>query len=1666
VRRLLWAKRAAALLGVVVVAVGIWFILQFLQNRPWETTIFVFTPEYTGDDYPAMRNPFALRDEAALRELASNLSSTTRRQTVNVEVIRDFAEIPARRGKANALVVYVSALARRVHDGPAVEIRLMRHLRSPDDPPTAEGDDTIPISSLWESLRGDALAGVPKLVLLNLDRIEPDWRAGFIENFLWCADGSGRTATGSLHEDVQGISNLAVVVAAATGERSWTSRRLGESVFVHFLERGALGEADHRDELNQNDKKAEPMLWATELIPYLHHQTAAWIRDARDPQLRQGPWGIVDGVDAGKSAAKAAVPLFKSVGAGSGNSAASDVDRAAVAASTDLLSGILTDAWSLRDKLRQLSPWDYNPLRWRQAHEFLMQAEACLLEGDDARGQAYASSAAKELETLRSNPPRDAGLQAGSQDSRGASLPSSRGVLQASLSQPWAPRFEAPAALREKALALRDLSDAAASPPLGTLPYVQTLVARADVRRLEAEDALFAANGPDDHARVADLQKQAEEEYQTAQRVAQAVARAQSILALLLAELPDQARWAANRHVDDSAFRGALLDAFHDDYASGGAGEVAAASIIDPATGEAAVEAKILNLFRNTRKLRRALERLGEDAAGKATAEGGGALQKEADSLQKDAESARALHDEIVATLEREASKAPEALGKATSSHRWELRNALQFARFDSRTRAALVRGVIDRENDLDESQLARGAAAGDGEMQPVNANDTADRLTSEINAALWQALWACEVFKLDPTDYEWRSADGKLQMALLKTILDDWEQLYAHRQDHSFDAANFKTAWDLGQNIRQRWRAMRGEIEIACQPSSATSIVDRRRELQRAAFIARLLHGYDAVSLKQNPVEQLRALDIADSHLFLAARLLDGFWVEAKGDPRKAWFAESAAQHLLAAVGGDDSPLAVAGLEPDQCADWLRLKEQPTRLAAAGDKLALELREVDPSGKPVRLTDPTQSQPVTVNVVVPRGSAEADVPAGLPAVRLVGDAAAEKTIAVERLAQAEQRAKSSGRQQLGSARFNLRRAPDSAAEGGEPCGELTFKPVAFYRGRILKDDPSTTFVVDPCRKPARIVEWSPSAGNAAVVSVSGSDQRGIVFVLDCSYSMVDDANTMADGRRRFDHARDALKRCVTTIAQTNPKYRVGLFAYGHRAGRRASNPWYLNDQWKFESDGPEWDFHDDNTRYPAKDSADVMSLVKLNSISDVKQRILDVVDKLSGCGNTPLVAALEYVDVRYVEQRDLNAVVVLTDGFPDEFANPDVGKVKLGEVSRKFKDKGIDVVIVAFRNKLGEGEDQEKWARFQVACNDNEIAFEVAPDGITLGRKLIEATSSRRHVTLKRSDESQIADRALPLDAHTIDPGRYTLAYTGFPNPVDLVVQGGEQWDFFVDWERRAILRKEAIFNRKRSNEGDVAVPAGAGTWWFGCKSFKIDRAAAEPRAELQVGLDHADRGAIVPWPADVCFEVVPRGARADWRPMRMTCRAVSAPTPTWDLTLAEWPVGQGARIAASWSVADSPPEQRVAWSDLQQSSRDKPATREFGAKQRFRAAIHREAGVSRAGGKSLDAIVVRVPLAENDARRAELIRSIEGLRVQFGTEDLDRQFHSQPRVDVVRRFVDDETTCELELLVDSAEVARRAGSERLIVGLTSLESWESLPTTFRLTKPLEVDE
>jgi hypothetical protein len=410
-------------------------------------------------------------------------------------------------------------------------------------------------------------------------------------------------------------------------------------------------------------------------------------------------------------------------------------------------------------------------------------------------------------------------------------------------------------------------------------------------------------------------------------------------------------------------------------------------------------------------------------------------------------------------------------------------------------------------------------------------------------------------------------------------------------------------------------------------------------RQLRAAAAV-----DFDSSEAAANPIVELRRFDLQQLLIWHARRTIEDFWGGvANTSGEESFFARAADKYLQAAAGlGGDLPLAVR----DQLDGMRRLlseridaKRTPLEITAAARPL------IEPAGS------------IEISLAVKPNSTDVQYPQGMAALHVRGGK--------QRLADlAFARSTADGKTFVDLPPARDKPQQLAVTIPGTALPSSMMQAVSYFRGR---EDVSREFPV-PILKGV-VIDYEPHRYEQQKITLLGDrlQQSSIVFILDCSYSMI--AQTRVEGgpnarntMERMELARSALNTMLRELADRNDDgegIRVGVRFMGHRlVWTRHENPppgWKptLKVQTGYSGEKPR------NDETPAHDVEVVHHLGEFDDT--VAGQVRRKLDSVKAWGQTPLFYALSeaLADFDDEDRETRKSIIAITDGKDYQYDPP-----------------------------------------------------------------------------------------------------------------------------------------------------------------------------------------------------------------------------------------------------------------------------------------------------------------------------------------------------------------------------------------------------------------------
>ncbi len=1403
------------------------------------------------------------------------------------------------RNDRHVLVVYLSALW--VPDAQGRVLVIDSRNPRPDDLPGPKQSQSAPQQG-FRSLAAylaQAVGDAPPqntLVLLDLCQLQTDWRIGVLENDIEkeIQDAINSLSRGSQEDDAKDTKtgpakkNLAVICSCSRGEHSWASPHLGngQTAFGFSLREALAGKADE----DHNNR-----LTVYELFRHVGSQTNHWVQQNRDrggqhPVLVTGDKTVayLDPLDNND-------PLnFPILQVGTTDIPDAPVSKSSPPkANLDTLQKLWADRNALQASSNPAPAFQHDPLRWQELTFRLRRAEHWIFWNQPRTASNELDRARTLLKQLTAE--RFPGVRA----------PFARQNIIARLVDPLSTPFSLPetgdkvlcpedhlqdilertrdtrpgetGALATRAVQIRGLAERATSGAFGTLHLVQPTLASADRDRRKAEDLLFVGD-----TTAATAMQSAETQFQQAMQIRSTLYSALLFRNRLHAELPDLARWAASHNVSRPAGHQAIIDNLVDsfdrreEWPSTARAEVLAEKgqqKKDDLNG-APVHFRLLALFEQAHLLDRQLATClavspGEDnPAGPDNVLSAQSLGQLQDLVSGAQTGLARLRD----ALDTEGKR---CLGLPDQPESWrDIQDILRHTNLDAATRRQLVQRSITMSRKLGSDS----ASGGQTKPRPPSSGP-----------GMWHALWAIKILSLghvtdDPS---------------LLAIWNSWRSV-----KEKSDTERPGTLRKLGAEIRQLSLTKRQVVERLADEAKQQDTVDTARAiLLRADRIARSLPASDAVHVLgagTDPALSLRRFQLAELLFAQAGRYVEDFW--------QGWFT-GATEVCIA--GGTSLEVPLFGQRRKELE---KLLEQRTTLAeefSAGTLLKTT------SLNPLRFGIHDEA---TIAVAF---TPSAMAPPGLASLRLDLQPNDKNLLTLQK--QSAHRLSITPTGTPSTARFTLQRNASLKLTAGslQPgCPGLSLKalPGVFYRGHST-NNPSLAVAIDPCPPPVFRVSHAPLNKKTGLVSVAGKSQRqAIMFILDCSLSMSYGLANQDDPNKRWNTATQRLGEVIKGLAKSGDAVKpdIGLIAFGHRVGKTGDTINLNMDYLKAKGATLQPDIAKD----PWKD-IEILSSFRPLTNTHLAKTLKDI-DDLGPYGATPSLAALRIALGEFQKRRSGGIVVLITDGI---YTDPDYNR-KLAAIKAAMQaNPGVSLQAVLFGQTI-ERLLNDPTVDPTIKVKDRQQAldtllesgtghkFHEAPQGAQLATKLATAIAPRPYFILDRSTTNKLprTDRQLGTESPPLRPGNYSIGY-GSVRPIPFAIQGGEKHQF-------DLLRGATLRYRPPSERRHLTLPSGRfatvenGMSLICSESILVPAKDSAHSAVFTLCLVGRDEQDIVSRPREILFDVAPTSestkplARQKSRTTRWEIIA-DRTTPTWKVTVDNWPQKAEATIRALWKSA-----------------------------------------------------------------------------------------------------------------------------------------------------------
>lgn len=1404
--KLIWIFRAKIAFGVLL-TVGLFALIVWMLPRP-TTTPFI-SLVVTDYEYPLPPNAWAYDDVENIRRVLANdgpdrnggetLTTNADRQIAwkadksewinnlkrRVEEaanVRWYETLGRGPGKG-AIIVYLSGLGVVDDNGRACLLMPGK----PDAEAVFDPEQRIPMRDIFHELFYDRDAererlprDVLKFVVLDAGRADQSWELGLPYNAF--VEGLRDTVQNDLP-----VSNLFVLNAADSGQMAWPSPELGGTVFGHFVRRGLQGHADGYA-AGSTVRDRDRFVTVAELFEYVRRQTTQFVADYRGDEQR--PVLIKAGNTSDDALDRQLVEYGESL-----LKVEDPADEKVVAARTERLAQISAKWAEIRkagwDEYAKLAENGIrrHPLAWQRFQHMLLRLERLAVAGS---AEAYQVQYTKDLgkipeliETLkRTNAP--------------AAAPNSIALTRSLLGNVDAATA---AAMDAAAKALDTGNNTIEGAPLAAYP----LRAETAWRWVEGKSRSW----PNEKAKIDP-------------KLLDDIDRIQASI------LPTDKPWSIDAEPVEVHFVRML--AAHRNHVEPLSPQLAAAAIevrnkaeLAGAPADVRVHYHVLpqsNAGDEKRRQADDLLFLG--------------LAKNAEQNDKDYLAASASYDKSI-DLARELAKAYSVRDRALANIPWLLRYHARRLGPDASLvdENAAITDLVNLHQAIknwipnfiakrDATGIYDAAAFKAFSEETVKLAKEFDRLNDKVvntlkerygNNTARDRLRALDALSLPLLQGESRKElhDQVRQLFAVdfkyEELAPDSEEtvtVAAGRADRHIErmdnwpinpalalvgppfpeakSGQKASLAELGKVFRQRLIALEQNINAAGDKPGDLSLPTgfippvTRSEIANVDLESRAVGLYRGKLPKVPPAERLERFDLQRLAIWQFQRTLDDFWgpsptrVDIASGKDKSFF-DVAAHRFEAIARQQNDGLNVPPPDGKFLNDAITKRSIAARnglsptFAEAAQRIQVNPKDASP-------------RPVTHAVTIER-AAEADLPVGKAAYYL-----AEAPDRDEKAATLDPTLEAISGQQVDTDASRL--TFDVAAANSSKLLPYTIKDpgsisrrdmdylrgLVLYRGHRFRHPSETVelvpYIID------REFEYKPPEYGPPVVTIAAVRKpRAVLFVLDCSGSMVNDKGKAVD---RMKNAKIAATAAIKELKSSGGDTMAGLWMYGHRSRYKSATP------------GPDAPIDFIGDGIPVRPPADVEERVKLAMLTDrVQKDITEAIGNANGFGYTPLYLAIHealttgFSTLKNPELYD-RQIVVLTDGenwqykvdpklTPEEIARFVINDSKLAAAldqdranSEKAKISPVRLDVVGYDFSESAPYKEQGWDK----GNRKELVDILEPPGAERRGQLYDITTKPgEETTDKLSELLQTlfgVYRFTIVDTRTNAPARATI--------------------------------------------------------------------------------------------------------------------------------------------------------------------------------------------------------------------------------------------------------------------------------------------------------------
>lgn len=716
-------------------------------------------------------------------------------------------------------------------------------------------------------------------------------------------------------------------------------------------------------------------------------------------------------------------------------------------------------------------------------------------------------------------------------------------------------------------------------------------------------------------------------------------------------------------------------------------------------------------------------------------------------------------------------------------------------------------------------------------------------------------------------------------------------------------------TVRSLLESIRATATAHLAQTQQAAEQAEQSPLpaANVRAGASRADRLVRAAAGLLGRSLWTNPRDepgrQLAELDLRFLLDWQARRALDDFWGSPTGDPPP--YFQTVVRECLTAARDLGRPVGASSGEEK------RLAEQAERLAQA-------------AAQGIQTTSPDLLvDDVDPYLVQTTSAALAEhLPAGVSAfaVRFADGQAVP-------LSRPDQPQTALGRLPVpvtaSAAPEQLRYAIRNQANLSQ---QRSLRASVFYRGHAWRSE----FFVQPAH--GLEIVYEPPRYPAPTVTVFGQarQQASVVFILDCSGSMMRRLGGVETQGRLIDLARDTLEAILLRLVGPDDPFRVGVLVYGHRCGWNPAPG--RHSELVLPDPARPGQFAPAPSDFALHPNSDVESVLPLGAFSDRIRRQLETrLDALPAMGQTPLYLAViqAIAAVRQEPPENRLHVVAITDGFNDQTSGgpPDARKYRtdVEDVLSTLGSRRVQLDIVGFDLVAKTPNEQASEKDVKALAARTGGAFHSAADPSSLLKALEKSLGLVQYTV--QAVAARPGAKPSPATTEPVELGRsvtveqppglkrdYRVALVDPERPAaaDIVLEGGEAIQLYLaadpqQRERRLVHRRydrDLRASAERAND-----PLDPNRRFF-LGAHLPERLG--PSVRFPVSIQNADAEQFSPRPAEAWVEVRPRLPDRSLGPAYsfydLTFEA-DRPVPVLSCRAPAWPENAASAAIRLWS-------------------------------------------------------------------------------------------------------------------------------------------------------------